>query len=116
MLALAAGVQVIASGREGQLEYLRGLGSHEVTLSSELARYEGKADAAIDIVGGPSRSQLLSCVKPGGSLVTAVPPPPPAAAKRRNVRASFLLVHDQTRHLASTPGSASRRERGCQNV
>src|SRR3546814_9805611 len=68
MLALAAGVQVIASGREGQLEYLRGLGSHEVTLSSELARYEGKADAAIDLVGGPSRSQLLSCVKPGGSL------------------------------------------------
>src|SRR3546814_10500528 len=51
------------------------------------------------LVGVPSRSPLLSCVKPGGSLVTAVPPPPTVAAKRRNVRASFLLVHVETRYL-----------------
>ena len=99
MLALAAGIQVIASGREGQLEYLRGLGAHEVTLSSELARYEGRADAAIDLVGGPSQSQLLSCVRPGGALVSAVPPPPTEEAKLRDVRASFLLVHVETRYL-----------------
>ena len=99
MLALAAGVQVIASGREGQLEYLRGLGAHEVTLSSELARYAGKADAAIDLVGGPSESQLLNCVKPGGSLVSAVPPPPTGEAKLRDIRATFLLVHVETRYL-----------------
>ena len=99
MLALSAGVQVIASGREGQLEYLRGLGAHEITLSSELARIESKVDAVIDLVGGPSQLQLLASVKPGGSLVTAVPPPPTEEAKRRDVRASFLLVRVETRYL-----------------
>lgn len=99
MLALVAGVRVIASGRERQLDYLRGLGAHEVTLPSDLARYEGKADAAMDLVVGPSQSQLLATVKPGGALVTAVPPLPVEAAKLLGVRATFLLVHVETRYL-----------------
>lgn len=98
-LAHSAGVRVIASAREGQFDYLRGLGADEVCLSSELARYSGKVDAVIDLVGGVAQLPLLACVRPGGSLVTAVPPAPTAEAKLRDVRASFLLVHVETRYL-----------------
>jgi len=98
-LALAAGIQVIATGREGQLDYLRELGAQEVILSPALARYERKADAAIDLVGGPSQLQLLASVKPEGSLVSAVPSPPLEEAEQRDVKASFLLVHVEKRYL-----------------
>ena len=98
-LAIAAGIRVVASGREGQVEYLRGLGAHKVLLPSELVRYDGQVDAAIDLVGGPAQLQLLACVKPGGPLVTAVPPAPTEEARLRGVRASFLLVHVETHYL-----------------
>jgi NADPH:quinone reductase-like Zn-dependent oxidoreductase len=100
MLARTAGIHVIASALQKDLDQLRELGADEVTPSSELGRYEGTVDAAIDLVGGPSRSQLLVCVKPGGVLVTAVPPPPTAEeAASRGVKASFMLVHVETRYL-----------------
>jgi NADPH:quinone reductase-like Zn-dependent oxidoreductase len=100
MLSRTAGIHVIASALQKDLDQLRELGANEVTPSSELGRYEGTVDAAIDLVGGPSRSQLLVCVKPGGVLVTAVPPPPTAEeAASRGVKASFMLVHVETRYL-----------------
>jgi NADPH:quinone reductase-like Zn-dependent oxidoreductase len=98
-LAVAAGIRVIASGREGQLDTLRDLGAQEAIESSDLGLFEGVADAAIDLVGGPSQLQLLAGVKPGGAFVTAVPRPPVEEAGRRNVRASFMLVRVETPYL-----------------
>lgn len=100
MLAVAAGVKVIAVGREGQGDYLRELGAREVLMSSDLARFEGEVDAVIDLVGGPSQLQLLERVKQGGTLVTAVPPAPAEEGLQRGVEARFMLVNVTSAYLA----------------
>lgn len=100
MLAVAAGVKVIAVGRESQSDYLRGLGAAEIIVTSELARFEGKVDAVIDLVGGPSQLQLLDRVKQGGKLITAVPPAPTEEGMLRGVEAKFMLVNVTSAYLA----------------
>ncbi len=99
MLAVAAGVKVIAVGREGQGDYLRELGAGEVVNSSDLASFEGEVDAAIDLVGGPAQLELLERVKRGGTLVTAVPPAPTNEGKERGVDAKFMLVNVTSAYL-----------------
>lgn len=99
MLARNAGIRVIATALERNIAEVRALGADDAVLPADLGRYAGAADAAIDLVGGPSQMELFPCLKTGGSLISAVAAPSEEEAARRGVRAKFMLVHVESRYL-----------------
>jgi len=96
VLAVAAGVEVIAVARVEQADQLRDLGA---ALAVERGDYTAKVrqhypngvDAAIDLVGGAAAHTVFDLVRDGGRYVTSVPPPPTSTPTAR-----------------STPGAESR--------
>jgi NADPH:quinone reductase-like Zn-dependent oxidoreductase len=99
MLAHAAGLRIVGTARAADLGAVRALGAGEAVEAPGLAGLEGSADAALDLVGGEFQPLLLRSVKPGGVFVSAVAAPSQTEAVRRDVRASFMLVHVETRYL-----------------
>src|SRR5262249_36681190 len=91
-LARAKKLRVIATVRNGDADYVRGLGADEVinseadNLANTWASLARRADAVIDTVGGPLQEQLLTLVKPGGIMVSSVARPNVQLAQRRRVR------------------------------
>lgn len=71
-LAKAAGAEVVGSASAGNHEYLRGLGCDRLIdyRTQDLASEVRDADLVIDGVGGEIGIAALSCLKPGGRLVT----------------------------------------------
>ena len=101
-LARAKKLHVIATVRNGDADYVRGLGAHEVinTESYNVANFARRADAVIDTVGGPLQDQLLTFVKPGGIIVSSVSRPNVQLAQKRRVRADYFIVDVNTAQLA----------------
>ena len=93
---------VIATVRNGDADYVRGLGAHEVinTETDNLANFARRADAVIDTVGGPLQDQLLTFVKSGGIMVSSVSRPNVQLAQKRRVRADYFIVDVNTAQLA----------------
>ena len=100
-LARAKKLHVIATVRNGDADYVRGLGAHEVinTEINNVASFARRADAVIDTVGGPAQDQLLSFVKPGGIIVSSVSRPNLQLAQKRRVRADYFIVDVNTAQL-----------------
>src|SRR3984957_19119684 len=101
-LARAKKLHVIATVRNGDAAYVRGLGAHEVinTETYNVADFARRADAVIDTVGGPLQDQLLTFVKPGGIIVSSVSRPNVQLAQKRRVRADYFIVDVNTAQLA----------------
>jgi NADPH:quinone reductase-like Zn-dependent oxidoreductase len=101
-LARAKKLHVIATVRNGDADYVRGLGAHEVvnTATDNLTNFARRADAVIDTVGGPAQDQLLGFVKPGGIIVSSVSRPNVQLAQKRRVRADYFIVDVNTAQLA----------------
>src|ERR1700730_8439225 len=101
-LARAKKLHVIATVRNGDSDYVRGLGAHEVinTESYNVANFARRADAVIDTVGGPLQDQLLTFVKPRGIIVSSVSRRNVQLAQKRRVRADYFIVDVNTAQLA----------------
>jgi|HubBroStandDraft_4_1064222.scaffolds.fasta_scaffold14598_2 NADPH:quinone reductase-like Zn-dependent oxidoreductase len=101
-LARAKKLHVIATVRNGDADYVRGLGAHEVinTETVNLTNFARRADAVIDTVGGPAQDQLFGFVKPGGIMVSSVSRPNMQLAQKRRVRADYFIVDVNTAQLA----------------
>src|ERR1700730_17147088 len=101
-LARAKKLHVIATVRNGDSDYVRGLGAHEVinTESYNVANFARRADAVIDTVGRPLQDQLITFVKPGGIIVSSVSRPNVQLAQKRRVRADYFVVDVNTAQLA----------------
>jgi NADPH:quinone reductase-like Zn-dependent oxidoreductase len=101
-LARAKKLHVIATVRNGDADYVRGLGAHEVinTETGNVVNFARRADAVIDTVGGPAQDQLLGFVKPGGIIVSSVSRPNVQLAQKRRVRADYFIVDVNTAQLA----------------
>jgi NADPH:quinone reductase-like Zn-dependent oxidoreductase len=97
-LAHHAGLGVIATASERDLTYVYSLGADKV-LDYRSGRFEdnvGTVDAVIDLVGGETQTRLLSVLRPGGILVSAVSSPDQAEAARQGVHSTFFLVNVTT--------------------
>jgi NADPH:quinone reductase-like Zn-dependent oxidoreductase len=101
-LARAKKLHVIATVRNGDADYVRSLGAHEVinTETDNLTNFARRADAVIDTVGGPTQDQLFTFVKPGGIMVSSVSRPNVQLAQKRRVRADYFIVDVNTAQLA----------------
>jgi NADPH:quinone reductase-like Zn-dependent oxidoreductase len=101
-LARAKNLHVIATVRNGDADYVRGLGAHEaINIETDtLANFARRADAVIDTVGGPTQDQLFALVKPGGIVVSSVSRPNAELAQRKRVRADYFIVDVNTAQLA----------------
>lgn len=93
-LAVLEGIQVIATARGADLDYVRQLGASEV-IDTTHTRFEDvveRVDAVIDTVGGELQARSFSVLAPGGALISAVSEPDAARAQELGVRASFMLA------------------------
>jgi NADPH:quinone reductase-like Zn-dependent oxidoreductase len=100
-LARAKKLHVIATVRNGDADYVRGLGAAEVlhTEADHFADFARRADAVIDTVGGAMQEQLFTLLKPGGIIVSSVSRPNLQLAQKRRVRADYFIVDVNTAQL-----------------
>jgi NADPH:quinone reductase-like Zn-dependent oxidoreductase len=101
-LARAKKLRVVATVRNDDADYVRGLGAHEVVNieTDNLTNFARRADAVIDTVGGPAQEQLLNFVRPGGIIVSSVSRPNVQLAQKRRVRVDYFIVDVNTAQLA----------------
>ncbi|MFI1994995.1 NADP-dependent oxidoreductase [Actinoplanes sp. NPDC020271] len=94
----AAKATVVATGRAGDAELLRGLGATEVIGYSD---YPAGVDVAVNFaVPGPSLAPIAAALRPGGRLYTVTfPPPRPEWIGRDDV--SYQLVLDTNATLGT---------------
>lgn len=98
-MAKAKGVRVLATARPQDQARLRTLPlDGAIDLNATGARAE-TFDAALDLVGGPSQTQLFDFVKPGGVIVSSVSPPDGKLSDAKGVRTDFLIVDVDTQSL-----------------
>ncbi len=98
-MAKAKGVRVLATARpqdQARLRTLPLVGTIDLNAASAHAE---TFDAALDLVGGPSQSQLFDFVKPGGVIVSSVSPPDNNLSGAKGVRTDFLIVDVDTQSL-----------------
>ncbi len=74
-MAKAKGVRVLATARPQDQARLRTLPLDGTIDLNAASAHAETFDAALDLVGGPSQSQLFYFVKPGGVIVSSVSPP-----------------------------------------
>lgn len=95
-LACRKGAEVVASCSAANLAYLTSLGAQAVDYQKgELASQLQAVDVLIDLVGGDIGMAALSCVKPGGRVVTVptiTAESVTAAAKVTGLHAQGMLV------------------------
>lgn len=92
-VAAALGGVVTATCRPRDLDFVRGLGAHDVLAAdAEIPRPEGGGfDVVIDTVGGPVLDTAFTLLRPGsGRLVTLTAPVPDGPGDRS--RATFFIV------------------------
>lgn len=115
VLAVAAGVEVIAVARAGQADQLRDLGA---ALAVERGDYTAKVrqhypngvDAAIDLVGGAAAHTVFDLVRDGGRYVTSVPPnidPDGPFDAGRGIPVQLLVVAPNPAQLTGLLGQAA---------
>lgn len=106
-MARNAGLEVIATGASGDLDYIRKLGA-DITIDYRTGSFESTArgiDIVIDTVGGDTRVRSLEVLKPDGILVSVVSTPMPSVrAAELGVKAVFFFVDVTTSRLDKIAG------------
>jgi NADPH:quinone reductase-like Zn-dependent oxidoreductase len=92
-MAAAAGAHVTATS-VGAVEYVRGLGAHEVidVRSADFTTQVAAVDCVIDTVSGSTLDRSYALQRRGGRLVTLQSPPDQQAAAHFGVEAMFFVV------------------------
>jgi len=87
------GAYVIGTASAQNLEFVRGLGAHEVIdyHSQRIEETVRDVDVVFDTVGGETQERSRKVLKPGGILVSIVQPPSQEAAAAHGVRGAFLV-------------------------
>ncbi len=98
-MAKAKGVRVLATARPQDQARLRTLPLDGTIDLNAASAHAETFDAALDLVGGPSQSQLFDFVKPGGVIVSSVSPPDNNLSGAKGVRTDFLIVDVDTQSL-----------------
>jgi NADPH:quinone reductase-like Zn-dependent oxidoreductase len=100
-MARDASVNVIATARTEDLDFVKSLGAQTVVdyHKEELENSISPVDVVIDTVGGETRERSLRILKPGGILVTVVTPPPVKTGSIGGVRVEFFYVEVTTARL-----------------
>ncbi len=100
------GAHVIGTASAGNVDYVRGLGAHEV-IDYQKAPFETAVrdvDLVLDLIGGEVESRSWSVLKPGGLLVGVVGVQPSAEnANAAGVRCAAIFMApngDQLGHIA----------------
>ncbi len=109
-LAVILGAQVTATGRDGQGDFVRGLGAWEFRTSEDLI--QGGFDVVLDTVGGPVLDASYELVRRGGRLVTLSAPPSADRADALGIHAMFFVVTadaDQLARIAELTDSGELR-------
>lgn len=101
-LAKWRGAHVIGTASAGNLDLLRSLGADEVIdyTRTPLAGAVADLDLVLDPIGGETREQSWSLLKPGGLLVSIVGAPDPRTAAAHGVRALGIFVHPSGPQMA----------------
>ncbi len=89
-LAKQADLQVFATARPADLDYVRTLGA-EMVVNYQTKKFEDAVplvDAVLDTVGGETQHRSFRVLKPGGIVVSSVSPPP----QTMGFRSAFFLV------------------------
>ena len=105
-LAAHAGLRVFATASSQDLDYVRSLGAGGMVVRRTV-RFEDvvpKMNIVLDTVGGETRERSMGIIKPGGTLVSAVPGLTPRSGMDHNVRAVFFLVEVTTERLDARTG------------
>ena len=105
-LAAILGTHVIATGRSGDAEFIRGLGAEDFVSSEEdaLPVQVSGLDVVIDTVGGRVLDASYGLLHVGGRLVTLGAPPSEEQAKSYGVHAMFFVVTPDSAELARLAG------------
>jgi len=93
-LAKWTGAEVLATGRTGDIDFVRSRGADHV-IDADHERFEQEVqdvDVVIDTVGGETLERSFEVLKPGGVLVSSAELPDQDEAARRGVRGVFFLV------------------------
>jgi NADPH:quinone reductase-like Zn-dependent oxidoreductase len=101
-LAQDAGLEVLATASSKDLDYVRELGADRAIdyRQTRLDEAFRAVDIVLDMVGGDTRVQSLTVLKPGGILVSVVTSPmPDDAAARARVKTAFFFVDVTTDRL-----------------
>jgi NADPH:quinone reductase-like Zn-dependent oxidoreductase len=95
-LAAKSGLNITASVRSRDMEYVRALGAD---VDSEAVVFDAMnpVDAVIDLVGGDAREQSFGAVKRGGIVVSVVSTSP--MPQHSDVRSAFFYVEVTTERL-----------------
>ena len=98
-MAKAKGVRVLATARPQDQARLRTLPLDGTIDLNAASAHAETFDAALDLVGGPSQSQLFDFAKSGGVIVSSVSPPDNNLSAAKGVRSDFLIVDVDTQSL-----------------
>lgn len=97
-----AGLQVYATARVRDLDYVRSFGA-DIVLDGGSRWFESNLppiDAVIDLIGGKNQGRCFAVLRQGGTLISTVAPPDQSVAAKHSVRAAFFLVDVTTERLA----------------
>lgn len=104
-LARAAGIDVLMTTRSSSKQVL-GFAPGERMPGRRDAAYRS-ADAALDLVGGESQTNLLKWVRPGGRLISIVAPPDAGGGQARASRGQLYVGRRETLDLGATRRTVS---------
>jgi NADPH:quinone reductase-like Zn-dependent oxidoreductase len=100
--AHARGARVIATASAANIDFIQGLGAHEV-IDYHAQRFEDvvhDVDLVYDLVGGETQDRSWGVLKEGGILVSTLKQPDKTAASDHKVRAAHYMAHPDGAQLA----------------
>lgn len=100
-LAKARGARVVATGRQGDLEFLRDLGADEVVDSRD-ERFEDRVrdvDLVLDLVGGETQLRSWVVLKRRGRLVSTLEEPSRELAERHGAEGILFMAQPDAEQL-----------------
>lgn len=100
------GTQVLATAREEDLDFVRGLGA-DLAIDYENERFENRVhgvDLVLDLVGGQTQERSWQVLHPGGRLVSSLGMPPGERAAERRVTALGFMAEPRSEQLAEIAG------------